>query len=127
MSSDTPEELYIDTEGMGRSVPFTEVCAGQLKTSEGLKHMRAMLKRWKRKGGEGGGPGNYDKLFEKLSSFFDDDEDVKDSIREMLEGTEEDGGEQFLVHFGAVEDDTKNDFMNTLNIIKWIDGPFMYK
>ena len=88
-----------------------------------------MLKRWRRKGGEGGAPGDYDKLVEKLNSVFDDDDNEQaDSLRQMLEGTDDDDWTDFQSHYNNIlQEDKRNDFMNTLNIIKWIDGPFMYK
>ena len=44
-----------------------------------------MLRRWKRKGGEGGTPGDYAKLIEQLSAILDDDE-LSESLKRMLEG-----------------------------------------
>ena len=114
---------------MGRSTPFDGFCAEQLATAEGLKCMRRMLKHWKRKGGEGGAPGNYDKFFEKLNSICNDgdDEEVTNLLTQMLEGTDDDDWNEFYPHYSNLDDEKRNDFMNTLNIIKWIDGPFMGK
>ena len=56
--------------------------------------MRHTLKRWKRKGGEGGTPGNYDELFEKLNGGSEDN-DLTESLRKLLEGDEYDDITEF--------------------------------
>ena len=118
--TDTPEELEVDL-GEGRGQTWAETCAETLQTDEGLKHMRIMLQRWKRKGGEGGTPGNYEKLFEKLNAILNDD-DITEPLRKMLEGTNADDHQEFGVSFNSCEQEMKNDFMVMLNIIEWIPG-----
>ena len=67
--SDTPPELDVDI-GACRGDTWSETCAEQLATDEGIKRLRTMLRRWKRKGGDKGTPGDYEKLFEQLSAIL---------------------------------------------------------
>ena len=64
--SDTPEELEIDLE---RITPdrWHMKCADALsRDEEGLSKLRAHVRRFKRKGGDGGKPGDFDELFNEL-------------------------------------------------------------
>ena len=75
--SDTPEQLQVDLSGC-RGIVWATKCTEALGTDEGLKHMRAFVRRFKRKGGDDGTPGDYDDLLAKLqkATGMVDDEEV---------------------------------------------------
>ena len=73
--SDTPEEIDIDL-GDGRGdVVWMAKCEGMLESEEGLKRLRQFVRRYKRKGGEDGKPGDLDALIEELMAIAGEDID----------------------------------------------------
>ena len=63
--SDTPEALDIDLGGC-RGIVWAGKCANALSEDEGLNHMRKFVRHFKRKGGDGGEPGNFDEFIKNL-------------------------------------------------------------
>ena len=98
VSSDTPPELDIDV-GECRGIVWAGKCAEALnenKDGEVLDNLRKCVRHFKRKGGDGGKPGDYDELFGKLlkaSGFDEEDEEGCNSLKELLEGEDEDAWE----------------------------------
>ena len=87
--SDTPEEIDIDL-GDGRGdVVWMAKCEGMLESEEGLVRLRQFVRRYKRKGGEDGKPGDLDALIEELFAITGDDLEEQ-TIRDLLEGEDED-------------------------------------
>ena len=84
MSSDTPPDLDIDV-GECRGLVWAGKCAEALGALDcvALNHMRKCVRYFKRKGGDGGKPGDYDELFGKLleaSGIEETDEDGKEAL-----------------------------------------------
>ena len=81
-----------------RGNEWVNVCSEALGTEKGINHMRNKLKIWKRKGGEGKTPGNYDALFDKLKTILgveenekeEDKEEGRKALTQLLEGTGDD-------------------------------------
>lgn len=66
-----------------------------LGSTEGLEYLRKFVKRFKRKGGDGGKPGDIDELISELVGVLGDDE-YEEPLRELLEGEDDDTGEVSL-------------------------------
>ena len=80
--SDTPEALDIDLGGC-RGIVWAGKCYDTLaKDEEGANRVRAFVRRFKRKGGDEGKPGDYEELFEKLTKAggIEEDEDAKEAL-----------------------------------------------
>ena len=113
--SDTPETLDVEW-GRGSVEIWAARCVDTLNDAESLGTIRKFVRRYKRKGGEGGAPGDFDELFDNLVEFFEDEEEAKEEIKEALEsGTEE--WPNFDDRFNSMEQDTKVEFIKTLNKI----------
>ena len=85
MSSDTPPEMDLDV-GECRGIVWAGKCADALNESKDgavLENLRKCVRHFKRKGGDGGKPGDYDELFGKLfeaSGYEEDDEEGKEAL-----------------------------------------------
>ena len=68
--------------------------------------MRKFVRRFKRKGGEGGNPGDFDELFDKLlkATGLEDDDEAQDAIKELLEGEDEDAWMNFQSTFENLDE-----------------------
>ena len=100
-----------------------------LSTKDGLARMRTFVRRFKRKGGDAGKPGDIDKLIEELHQILDGEAD-EDLLRALLEGHDEGDDEDIWTEFkGTIERidyDKIMDFMLTLNKIGWVpEKPFI--
>ena len=120
-ATDTPLELEIDLSDARGDVVFMEHCITLLSSDEGLKTMRAYLRRFKRKGPKGGDgtPGDVDQLVEDLLKNAGEEAD-EESLREVLEGNDIEAWTKFILTFNNVSEPNKIAFMVTLNKIKWI-------
>ena len=58
--SDTPPELDIDLSGARGDVVFMKENEDRLEEADGLDRMRTFVRRFKRKGGENGKPGDFE-------------------------------------------------------------------
>ena len=71
--SDTPEELELDL-GDGRGdVVWMMKCETLLASADGIGRMRTFVRRYKRKGGPEGGPGDLDGLIDELKGIAGED------------------------------------------------------
>ena len=59
-----------------------------IESEEGLKRLRTFVRRYKRKGGENGEPGDLDGLIQSLMSFCDG-EIEEENLRNLLEGDDD--------------------------------------
>ena len=120
--SDTPEELEMDQSDGRGGVAWMMKCDSLLTSEDGLERMRKFVRRFKRKGGEGGKPGDIDQLIEDLKACgLDDDEDIEETLRAFLEGGEDaDDFTTLQLLLNSKDETDKIKFMNVLNTIKWI-------
>ena len=121
--TEDPCELDVDLNDC-RGNEWVDFCAKQLGEEKGIKHMRSNLEIWKKKGGPGGTPGNYEALLEKMKEILgaEKEEDIE-PITDLLEGTEDDDFQNFSVScFNSASEDVKLNFMVMLNIVGWIKG-----
>ena len=84
--SETPEDLIFDYEMGGGEDEWNMKVMELLKTDEGLERLRTFVRRFKRKGGENGAPGDVDALIKSLMSCLDDSELTEEKVKELLEG-----------------------------------------
>ena len=75
--SDTPEALDVDIGGC-RGIVWAGKCADTMGKEGSLDNMRAFVRRFKRKGGADGKPGDFEDLYDKLvkAAGIEEDEDA---------------------------------------------------
>ena len=117
-ATDTPEEITIDPAERGGAAWMAK-CEKEIGTEEGVQRVKTFVRRFKRKGGEDGGPGDLDALHADLVAImFADEQEAADELRNFLEG---DGAWDICGStFSSAEQEEKIRFMNVLNRIKWI-------
>ena len=97
--TDTPEDLVYETfyEGLDRENNwggFEQKEMDFLSTKDGLARMRTFVRRFKRKGGKNGEPGDIDNLINELLKDLGT-YDADGYLRNLLEGDDEDGWTDF--------------------------------
>ena len=129
--TDTPEDLVYETfyAGLDREnnwSGFERKEIDFLSTKEGLARMRTFVRRFKRKGGENGQPGDIDNLINELLKDLGVYDDEDGLLRNLLEGDDEDGWTNFKGALDGGLYETQNCdmpwtyFMLTLNKIGWV-------
>ena len=85
-ATDTPEEITIDPAERGGAAWMAK-CEKEIGTEEGVQRVKTFVRRFKRKGGEDGGPGDLDALHADLVAImFADEQEAADELRNFLEG-----------------------------------------
>ena len=87
--TDTPEELELDPSDGRGDVVWMMKCEGLLASVDGIGRMRTFVRRFKRKGGPEGGPGDLDELIDELKAIAGEDTE-EEMLRGLLEGEDED-------------------------------------
>ena len=84
--------------------------------------LQTFIRRYKRKGGENGGPGSIEDLKSALKNCgLEEIEDIDETLGEFLDGGSYGIWENVLKYpYMELEDDNKLKFMNELNRVKWI-------
>ena len=87
--------MEIDLTDARGDVVFLEQCETLLKTDEGFARMRLFVRKFKRQGGEGKTPGDFDQLVTDLKEKAGGDTE-EDKLRAFLEGKDD-------VNFGDLQ------------------------
>ena len=118
--TDTPEETPVDPAERGGAA-WMKVCSDTLSDEEGYQNFQKFVRRFKKKGGENGAPGDVTALAEDLKKCCEGVEDLDTQIEDFLEDTNQgDGWNDLTVLFNNLNQEAQIAFMNTLNRIKWI-------
>ena len=121
--TDTPEELVLDAAERG-GPEWKDICEDQLLKDEGYQRMLKFVRRFKRKGGENGGPGSIEDLRNDLKNCgLEEIDDIDEYIEKFLEGDSEGTNiwkELMLENYVEIDDEDKVKFMVVLNRTKWI-------
>ena len=94
MSESEIPELEFDWGSKGRSTQKWELYEDAiLNSTEGLEYLRKFVKRFKRKGGYNGKPGDIDELISELVDVLGYEDEYEEPLRELLEGEDDDTAE----------------------------------
>ena len=123
--TDTPEELVLDQAERGDK-EWPKKCEKNLYNNEGYQRMLKFVRRYKRKGGQNGGPGSIEDLKNALKNCgLEDMEDIDEHLDQFLEGKGEDQNvwtDLMIMNYTELDEEDKLKFMIELNRIGWIQS-----
>ena len=120
--TETPEETVVDPAERGGAAWLT-VCIKTLSEEDGgYDKLLKFVRRFKKKGGADGGPGDLEALTEDLKQSLEAVGDLGTVVEDFLEDPNGDGEgcSELMCVFNNIDQEKQIEFMNKLNRIKWI-------